>query len=141
MALRRLKRELDDFSEDAPGNVSAGPMGNDMFHWQATIIGPEDSPYAGGIFFLDVNIPADYPFKPPKIRFQTPVYHCNINSHGGICLDILGKAWSPALNISKVLLSMSSLLTDPNATDPLVPGIAELLTKDKAKHDRVAREW
>merc|ERR1719253_1049377 len=92
-------------------------------------MGPPDSPYAGGVFFLDIHFPADYPFKPPKVHFTTRIYHCNINSNGGICLDILKDQWSPALTISKVLLSICSLLTDPNPDDPLVPDIAQLLKR------------
>jgi ubiquitin-conjugating enzyme E2 D/E len=112
-----------------------------MFHWQATIMGPEDSPYSGGVFFLDIHFPADYPFKPPKVHFTTRIYHCNINSNGGICLDILKDQWSPALTVSKVLLSICSLLTDANPDDPLVPDIAQLLKTDRARHDSTAREW
>ncbi|CAM9795732.1 unnamed protein product [Pylaiella littoralis] len=89
-------------------------------------MGPDDSPYAGGVFFLNIHFPADYPFKPPKVNFTTRIYHCNINSNGGICLDILKDQWSPALTISKVLLSICSLLTDPNPDDPLVPEIAQV---------------
>jgi len=77
-------------------------------------MGPEGSPYAGGIYFLKINFPEEYPFKPPKIVFRTRVYHCNINARGEICLDVLKDNWSPALTISKVLLSICSLLTDPN---------------------------
>ena len=112
-----------------------------MFHWQATIMGPEDSPYTGGVFFLDIHFPADYPFKPPKVSFTTRIYHCNINSNGGICLDILKDQWSPALTISKVLLSVCSLLTDPNPEDPLVPEIAQLLKNNTTQHNATAREW
>jgi ubiquitin-conjugating enzyme E2 D/E len=132
---------LVDLGKDPPSNCSAGPVGDDMFHWQATIMGPEDSPYSGGVFFLDIHFPADYPFKPPKVHFTTRIYHCNINSNGGICLDILKDQWSPALTISKVLLSICSLLTDPNPDDPLVPDIAQLLKTDKGRHDSTAREW
>ena len=82
---------------------SAGPVGDDLFHWSATIMGPPDSPFQGGVFFLNIHFPADYPFKPPKISFTTKIYHPNINSQGGICLDILKNAWSPALTISKVI--------------------------------------
>ena len=133
--------ELVDLGKDPPANCSAGPVGDDLFHWQATIMGPDDSPYAGGVFFLDIHFPADYPFKPPKVHFTTRIYHCNINSNGGICLDILKDQWSPALTISKVLLSICSLLTDPNPDDPLVPDIAQLLKTDRARHDSTAREW
>ena len=133
--------ELVDLGKDPPANCSAGPVGDDMFHWQATIMGPDDSPYSGGVFFLDIHFPADYPFKPPKVHFTTRIYHCNINSNGGICLDILKDQWSPALTISKVLLSICSLLTDPNPDDPLVPDIAQLLKTDRQRHDSTAREW
>mmetsp|Transcript_14607 Transcript_14607/g.16724 ORF Transcript_14607/g.16724 Transcript_14607/m.16724 type:complete len:217 (+) Transcript_14607:235-885(+) len=141
MSLKRINKELVDLGKDPPANCSAGPVGDDMFHWQATIMGPDDSPYAGGVFFLDIHFPADYPFKPPKVHFTTRIYHCNINSNGGICLDILKDQWSPALTISKVLLSICSLLTDPNPDDPLVPDIAQLLKTAKDRHDSTAREW
>lgn len=99
------------------------------------------SPYAGGVFFLDIHFPTDYPFKPPKVIFRTRIYHCNINPAGQICLDILKEQWSPALTVSKVLLSICSLLTDPNPDDPLVHNIAQQLLTDKEEHDKTAAEW
>ena len=142
MALKRIQKELIDLGRDPPANCSAGPTDESQpFHWQATIMGPEDSPYHNGVFFLNIHFPPDYPFKPPKVTFTTKIYHCNINSNGSICLDILKDQWSPALTISKVLLSISSLLTDANPDDPLVPEIANLLKSDRAKHDNTAREW
>ncbi|KTG31617.1 hypothetical protein cypCar_00021182 [Cyprinus carpio] len=127
-----------------------------LFHWQATIMGPNDSPYQGGVFFLTIHFPTDYPFKPPKARiinylnnllvilavaFTTRIYHPNINSNGSICLDILRSQWSPALTISKVLLSICSLLCDPNPDDPLVPEIARIYKTDNEKYNKLAREW
>ncbi|XP_010130785.1 PREDICTED: ubiquitin-conjugating enzyme E2 D2-like, partial [Buceros rhinoceros silvestris] len=106
--------ELNDLARDPPAQCSAGPVGDDMFHWQATIMGPNDSPYQGGVFFLTIHFPTDYPFKPPKVAFTTRIYHPNINSNGSICLDILRSQWSPALTISKVLISLGSLLCDPS---------------------------
>ena len=75
-----------------------------LLQTQATIMGPGDSPYSGGVFFVMIHFPPDYPFKPPKVQFQTKVYHPNVNSQGSICLDILKEQWSPALTISKVHL-------------------------------------
>lgn len=141
MALKRITKELKDLGKDPPSNCSAGPKGNDMFNWVASIMGPENCPYEGGVFQLKIAFPQEYPFKPPKIQFVTKVYHCNINDQGGICLDILKDNWSPALTISKVLLSICSLLTDPNPADPLVPAIAEQLRSNKKAHDAKAREW
>lgn len=141
MALKRITKELQDLGKDPPALCSAGPVGDDMFHWQATIMGPSDSAYQSGVFFLTIHFPTDYPFKPPKVNFTTKIYHPNINNNGSICLDILRSQWSPALTISKVLLSICSLLTDPNPDDPLVPDIARLYKTDKKKYIELARDW
>eukprot|EP00658_Telonema_sp_P-2_P002546 TRINITY_DN1095_c0_g1_i9.p1 TRINITY_DN1095_c0_g1~~TRINITY_DN1095_c0_g1_i9.p1 ORF type:complete len:147 (+),score=23.59 TRINITY_DN1095_c0_g1_i9:1-441(+) len=141
MALKRINKELQDLGRDPPANCSAGPVGDDLFNWQATIMGPPDSPFQGGVFFLNVHFPSDYPFKPPKIQFTTRIYHPNINSNGSICLDILKDQWSPALTISKVLLSICSLLNDPNPDDPLVPDIASQFKQDPEGYAATAREW
>ena len=111
-----------------------------MFKWEGVIMGPSDSPYQGGVFKLEILFPVDYPFKPPKLQFTTKIYHPNINPAGLICLDILKQQWSPALTISKVLLSITSLLTDPNPDDPFVPEIAQLYKTNKAAYEAKARE-
>ncbi|OVA01906.1 Ubiquitin-conjugating enzyme [Macleaya cordata] len=141
MASKRILKELKDLQKDPPTSCSAGPVAEDMFHWQATIMGPPDSPYAGGVFLVTIHFPPDYPFKPPKVAFRTKVFHPNINSNGSICLDILKEQWSPALTISKVLLSICSLLTDPNPDDPLVPEIAHMYKTDRSKYETTARSW
>ena len=100
MAAQRISKELENLKKDPPANCSAGPVGDDIFHWQATLMGPGESPFEGGVFFLDINFPTDYPYKPPRVTFSTKIYHPNINSSGGICLDILKDQWSPAFTIS-----------------------------------------
>jgi len=136
--IRRLKKELEELELNPPANCSAGIIGDDIYNWQATILGPEGSPYVGGIFYLRIEFPYDYPFKPPKILFTTRIYHCNINSVGNICLDILKEQWSPALTISKVLLSICSIMDDPNPNDPLMIDIANLYLYNRERFNENA---
>jgi len=141
MALRRINMELRSLESDPIEGISAGPISNDILKWRASIIGPENSPYQGGIFNLKITFPQDYPFRPPICIFETKIYHCNIRDDGGICLDILKDNWSPALTITKVLLSLSSLLNDPNPNDPLKPDIAQLYIQNRKQHDINAKQW
>ncbi len=142
MAAKRITRELNELKKDPPSNCSAGPeTEEDMFRWEGVIYGPSDSPYQGGFFKLRIQFPVDYPFKPPHVQFLTKIYHPNVNASGLICLDILKQQWSPALTIGKVLLSITSLLTDPNPDDPFVPEIAHLYKTNRASYEANAREW
>tara|TARA_X000000950_G_C13844384_1_gene631643 strand:- start:402 stop:854 length:453 start_codon:yes stop_codon:yes gene_type:complete len=139
--INRLKKELEEIINNPPTNCSAGMVDDDIYNWQATILGPEGSPYVGGIFYLRIEFPHDYPFKPPKVSFITKIYHCNINSSGNICLDILKEQWSPALTISKVLLSICSLMDDQNPDDPLMIDIANLYKNDREKFIQIAKVY
>ena len=112
---KRLRRELERLTKDQIQGCAAQLRGGNILQWEAYIEGPADSPFAGGIFHMYIDFPNNYPIKPPKVTFKTKIYHCNIASNGSICLDILKGNWSPVLTIQKVLLSISSLLTDPNA--------------------------
>ena len=136
----RLKKELEELLNNPPTNCSAGVIEDDIYNWQATIMGPEGSPYENGIFYLRIEFPVDYPFKPPKVSFITRIYHCNINGSGNICLDILKSKWSPCNTISKALLSICSLLSDPNVDDPLNLEASNLYKKDKLQYEYVVRQ-
>ena len=139
--LKRLRKEYDDLQKESIPNLSAGPIDGNLFEWEAVILGPSGTPYEGGIFNLSISIPSNYPFKPPMVIFKTKIYHPNINSSGNICLDILKNQWSPALSIPKILLSICSLLSDPNPNDPLVPDIANLLKTNPEQYNKNAKEW
>ena len=96
---------------------------NSILTVRAQITGPEGSPFEGGIFLLIVNITGRYPFEPPRCRFLTPLYHPNIDNGGRICLDTLKSppagSWSPAVSLPSLLLSIRSLMAEPNPDDGL----------------------
>ena len=144
-ASTRIRKELMDLNIHPPPNCSAGPINQDMFHWKATIMGPWDTPYEGGVFFLNIYFPIDYPLKPPKCTFITRIYHPNIDSNGSISLNILQEDWSPNLTIIKILLCISALIADPyldpNPYGPLVPEIDHIYRTNRAQFKATAREW
>jgi ubiquitin-conjugating enzyme E2 D/E len=140
MLQRRLKKEYDKLKNDPIENCSAG-FENDITKWNATIFGPTDTPYSGGVFHLNIEFGKDYPYKPPTVYFTTPIYHCNINSRGTICLDLLKTNWSPSLTVGKLLLSICSLLAEPNPDDPLVADIANLYKNNRKLHDINAKNY
>ncbi|OJT15533.1 Ubiquitin-conjugating enzyme E2 E2 [Trametes pubescens] len=141
MTLKRIHREIADLKKEDLGAIKLSPSDDDLFHWNATIPGPEGSVYEGGVFQVEITLGHDYPFSAPRLAFKTRIYHMNINERGGICIDILKHNWSPALSLFKVILSLSSLLTDPNPKDPLVPSIATEYVRNRVLHDNTARRW
>ncbi|KAK3836634.1 MAG: ubiquitin-conjugating enzyme/RWD-like protein [Linnemannia elongata] len=142
MALRRLQAELLDLNKNPIDNVSVGPIDeSNVLHWRGQIAGPANSPYKGGIFKLDIVFTTDYPFKPPKVKFLTKVYHPNIDEEGAICVALLkNDQWKPATRISQVLKSLVTLLEQPNPDDPLMTDIAEIYSTDQAKFQKNAKE-
>tara|TARA_B110000037_G_C16976203_1_gene447156 strand:- start:498 stop:956 length:459 start_codon:yes stop_codon:yes gene_type:complete len=139
---KRLKMELKEFKKSNLDQITAGPKHiKNMYEWNAIIIAPKDSLYENGVFKLIINFPQDYPFRPPKIEFITKIFHPNINSNGQICLDILKTSWSPALTISKILLSISSLLTDPNFDDPLDISVSKLYKEDIELYKKTVKDY
>lgn len=126
----RIQNELKRLMTENLENISVSVNDSDLYEWTGIIIGPIGTPYENGMFNLDIRLPSNYPLKPPKILFKTKIYHPNIDEDGNICLDILKKDWSPSLTISKVLLSICSLLSDPNPDDPLMPLVARQYNSD-----------
>merc|ERR1719379_2052435 len=106
------------------------------------MMGPEETPYNGGLYHIDIVIPQDYPYSPPKMRFKTKIWHPNISSQtGAICLDVLGKEWSPALSIRTALLSIQALLSAPEADDPQDAEVANQFKTDRPLFTQTATYW
>lgn len=124
-AVKRVLSELKQLGESSARGIHIFPS-EDISFWRVLLEGHPDSPFVGGIFAVDVVLPNDYPFKPPKINFHTPIYHCNVNTNGAICLDILKDSWSPSLSVFKCLESIRALMADPNPDDAMRQWIAEL---------------
>lgn len=143
MCSKRLRKEVQLLQKCTNPNISAGLVhSGNLYQWEAQIIGPIGTPYEGGCFTLSLDFSNKYPFVPPTVRFTTRVYHPNIASTGYICIDILKTAqWSPALSVETILLSICSLLADPNPQDPLVRSISDEYVQDREQFDRTARAW
>lgn len=142
-SMRRVMKEYQDFESSPPSSVcKAFICDNDIMRWKVLVSGAAlaGTPYANGHFVLSFVFPSDYPFKPPQVRFLTQMYHCNINTAGSICLDILKDSWSPALTARKVVDSLISLLNDANPNDPLDSMKATLYREDRAAYDAAAQE-
>lgn len=141
----RLNRELKDLTKPDSSGIFAEPVGGDVTHLRAHMPGPKDSPYEGGLWELDVVVPAAYPFAPPEIKFVNKIWHPNISSVTGvICLDILkpkGGAWSPALTVRTALLSISALLCAPEPTDPQDAQVASQYMRNRKEFEATARFW
>jgi ubiquitin-conjugating enzyme E2 A len=137
----RLMSDINQINTDPVDGITAGPVDdNDMYNWIATIMGPENTPFEGGIFKIALQFTDEYPVKPPRVRFLSEMYHPNIYKDGGLCLDILQKMWSPILTVSLLLTSIQSLLTDPNTSSPANPEAARMLEKDYVQYKKIVRK-
>lgn len=133
---KRLQTELMTLMMSPSPGVSAFPNESNFLEWTGTIEGPEGTPYAGLTLKLSFSFPQNYPYVPPTVLFKTPIYHPNIDFSGRICLDILKEKWSAIYNVQSVLLSLQSLLGEPNNASPLNGQAAELWDKDAEEFKR-----
>ncbi len=164
MLIKRSRSEWKNAQRNPIPGITAQPMGeadDDFLHWTGSVIGPEGSPYEGGIFGIDILLwrPTHpdryYPYDPPFCRFTTKLYHPNISPEayhpidcpegGQIHVDILRGypgQWNPVLNIPAILLSIQSLLTDPNPHECMNGEAGEMLLDHRVdEYNRTVQEW
>jgi ubiquitin-conjugating enzyme E2 A len=109
----------------------------DIMEWKLKIKGPSDSPYEKGVFDMLLRFNSDYPFKPPSLKFMKAIYHPNIYRDGKICIDILQPdGWASTQTVRTIMLSIISLLCDPNPASPANREAAELYMKDKEEYNK-----
>nr|CAG4636624.1 EOG090X0GZZ [Eubosmina coregoni] len=130
-ARRRLMRDFKRLQEDPPAGVSGAPTDNNIMIWNAVIFGPHDTPFEDGTFKLTIEFTEEYPNKPPTVRFVSKMFHPNVYADGGICLDILQNRWSPTYDVSAILTSIQSLLSDPNPNSPANSMAAQLYKENR----------
>ncbi|KAI0629968.1 ubiquitin-conjugating enzyme/RWD-like protein [Trametes polyzona] len=140
--LRRVNKEIADCKNDKASKITIDLVDDNPFHLIGAFDGPEDTPYEGGRFQVDIVIPDNYPFQPVKMKFITKVYHPNVSSaSGAICLDILKDAWSPVLTLKSTLISLQSLLCSPEPRDPQDAEVAKHYMTSKSSFEDTARYW
>lgn len=150
VTMNRLRKELERIPNDkALRGCKLAPIGGNFdispLHWTASISGPVGGPYEGGVFMVDISIPSNYPYAPPRFSFITKVFHPLVASTGSIDLDLLHEKWSPALTLARVVCHLESLLECPYISDSerLECGNAEAiaLSGDRSAFDVRARSW
>ncbi|KAM6577627.1 hypothetical protein CsatB_029464 [Cannabis sativa] len=124
--LKRLQSELMALMMGGDPGVSAFPEEDNIFCWKGTITGSKETVFEGTEYRLSLSFSNDYPFKPPKVKFETSCFHPNVDVYGNICLDILQDKWSSAYDVRTILLSIQSLLGEPNISSPLNTQAAQL---------------
>ena len=135
----RLTRELAKLQSDKlDGIIIESPQ--DLMIWYAKIKGPQNTPFENGIFDVELKFNDDYPIKPPSVKFLTQMYHPNIYRDGKICIDILQSEWTPAQNIRTILLSISSLLMDPNTASPANREASELYKSNIVMYEQKVKD-
>ncbi|KAF3939082.1 hypothetical protein ABW19_dt0209665 [Dactylella cylindrospora] len=143
--VKRISKELKEITDAALNGITAGPASeSDIFKWNVALIGPTNSPYAGGVFTLLLTLPAEYPFKPPTLSFTTKIYHPNVSNDdkGSMCLGILrSDAWKPSNKIVQVLEMARALLEEPNVDDAVETGIAEEFKNNHDQFVKTAKQW
>ncbi|KAJ2776324.1 Ubiquitin-conjugating enzyme E2 2 [Coemansia javaensis] len=137
---RRLMRDFKRLQSDPPEGISGAPCPDNIMMWNAVIFGPAGTPFEDGTFKLTLAFEESYPNKPPGVRFISRMFHPNVYTNGELCLDILQNRWSPTYDVAAILMSIQSLLHDPNSSSPANAEAANLYRENRKEYVRRIRE-
>ena len=135
-----VQAELVQYAEDDTLQFTIDSDGK-LNELRVTLVPPQGTPYEDGNFFLTINIPPQYPSTPPTIKFETKIYHPNINEEGKICLEQLKSEWRPDYTLRHAIDFIYCLLQNPNWETPLVQSIGAQHEKNPEEFEKTAREW
>ena len=141
--MKYLKKEYDNLQHDPILSLgcTVGLVKNDIFHWKITLIGPVDTPYAGGLFILTADFPEKYPEQKPEVKFVNKIYHLNVSPRDGhICINILN-SYKPRTPIVDIISGIFSLFYNQNPESPYDHGMADEYRNRKDEFNRKAKEW
>ena len=145
-ALKQLNKELHDLQTDPiiTLGVTVGARTingkKDPFHWQITMLGPQDTAYANGLFILTADFNKDYPKTAPEVKFTNKMYHLNVNDNGHICVNTLSD-WKEGTTMTEVLSLIFALFYKQNPESAYNMERANLFKNNRAEFDKNAREW
>ena len=142
-AMKYLKKEYDNLQRDPILSLgcTVGLVKNDIFHWKITLLGPVDTPYAGGLFILTADFPEKYPEQKPEVKFVNKIYHLNVSpTSGHICISILN-SYKPKTPIVDVISGIFSLFYNQNPDSPYDHGMADEYRNKRGEFDKKAKEW
>lgn len=139
-AKRRLLKDLKELQNTKNRTVFASPLDEDILTWAAIIVGPKETPFENATFSMSMEFDESYPSNAPNCQFISKVFHPNIYTNGELCLDILNKGWSPNYSITTVLMSVQSMLNDPNIKSPANLEAANLYENDRILYRKKVRD-
>ncbi len=131
----RLIREAEIIKREHP---TFKPVAGQAHHYRGFLAGT--GIYKGGYFCIDIKLPREFPFKPPIVIWNTPIFHPNFYKNR-ICVRILKQDWLPRYSVVEIIRGIQLLLSNPNAHDPMNRIAADLLVKDPHAYEEEARKW
>ena len=129
-ALKRLQKEYLELTKKPYDEFSVSLMDDNLYKWEIMIFGPQDTSYEGGLFKSEMTFPKNYPNSPPELKFVSNIYHPNVYESGKVCISILHEGedqwgyessverWKPIHGVASVIMSVISMLSDPNDESP-----------------------